>query len=587
MILLLMLFNVAMAEKTLITTDYRKGNQEGNSINMDCEGGDRWSTYNYVPGDYVNAHPNCGTFCTGIQNMDNGQGKGSWLTESYPNHNNGWWKLSGVWGAPLYTANDSPRGPTISSMIYASKKTCEAISECMMVIISSPDSTGYKAHFYSHSNCIPAEDRNGNHKLTIIRYELSPAKCSTLTCPTGYAANNSASALECASSTCDESVDLDICCAPACSVFNCDNTKKQKIGAVLPSGKQAHSRYCCVPKVRGCKNESAFNYNELAEFDDPSLCLFECEHGTLQGSLCVCDMGYDGLKCNRLIYRAAKNDFLKHVRIHANPTVSQLRERGNAVKDYARDVLHARLKTLSVKDAVKQSRFEVEVREFSKKTQKLIEGLGTPMVAVSPSNHYADDTCHEGANSSNCVSFDLNSDTDTVTILSTGTAIGSWSVLARGSTIFTKQTRAGATTFDMQCWDEATKEWGAVTFKDTSSDSETYECHGYVFMVSSQAGVCTGQCEHGTCATDGELYVCQCDAGWMGTHCDVLDNRSHCFETECVNYGGYKADAGVCSTCDVPNCCVYPTQSDYNTFCESLSSLSSYLSARCCDRTAC
>ena len=243
---------------------------------------------------------------------------------------------------------------------------------------------------------------------------------------------------------------------------------------------------------------------------------------------------------------------------------------------------------------MKESRLEVEVKDFSPKTQRMIAGLGKPMIAAAPANHFEDDTCHLGASSDNCVTFDLADDAsgDTTTIVTMEDEIGSWSVLADGDMILSKQTRTGEFTYDMQCWDADANEWGEVTALDVTEDSSKYACNGKVLLIASQAGVCTNQCgDNGVCLDDGEFYVCKCNPGWMGEHCELEDTRSHCFETDCRNYGGYKADAGVCDNangeCDEESCCLFSTQTAYNTVCDGHESVSDYLSARCCERTAC
>ena len=276
-----------------------------------------------------------------------------------------------------------------------------------------------------------------------------------------------------------------------------------------------------------------------------------------------------------------------------NPTPTQLKIRQNIFKDYAKDILKEKLSTgLAKKDAVKEARFEVEPTDLSPHTQKMLQGLGTPMLVVAPENKDEDDTCHEGATSDNCVTFDLADDATTATIVSVEEAIGSWSVLADGATILSKQTRVGAEEYDMQCWDASANDWGAATTLDVSSGASKYMCNGKMLLVASQAGVCTNQCgTHGTCSDDGEFYICECAAGWMGDHCDIVDTRSHCFETDCANYGGYKPTAGACDssadTCKVSDCCVFATQTAYNTVCDNHASPEDYLSARCCDRTLC
>ena len=190
------------------------------------------------------------------------------------------------------------------------------------------------------------------------------------------------------------------------------------------------------------------------------------------------------------------------------------------------------------------------------------------------------------------MTFDLADDTDTTTIVTVGDDIGSWSVLAEGDTILSKQTRTGEFTYDMQCWDANAGNWGEVTAVDVTLETSKYACNGKVLLVASQAGVCTNQCgDNGVCSDDGEFYVCTCNPGFMGDHCELQDTRSHCFETNCNNYGGYKAGAGECDSanneCNEASCCVYATQTEFNTACDGHLTADDYLSARCCERTSC
>ena len=381
-----------------------------------------------------------------------------------------------------------------------------------------------------------------------------------------------------------------------CSSVDCGDVKKTKVGAALPDGKTASQRYCCVPKTKGCKDDAnAINHDASVDIHVASMCLAKCVNGASSGGRCVCNDGWGGRICDRQTTKTAKRNILISARKNVNPTAAQLKERQEVFKDYAKEILKEKLATAaSKKDAVKESRFEVEPKDLSKKTQKMIEGLGKPMLAVAPENKDEDDTCHEGVASDNCVTFDLEDDSSdgTTTIVSVEADNGSWSVLAEGTTILSKQTRVGESSFNMQCWDADANDWGETTLMDVTSGSSKYVCNGKVLLIASQTGLCTSQCgSHGTCSDDGEFYICECDAGWMGDHCDVVDTRSHCFETDCANYGGYKPTAGVCDssadTCKVSDCCVFATQTEYNTACANHVSSEDYLSARCCDRTLC
>jgi hypothetical protein len=309
----------------------------------------------------------------------------------------------------------------------------------------------------------------------------------------------------------------------------------------------------------------------------------------------VCNAGWGGVTCEREITKTARRNFVASARINKNPTVRDLQVRQQRLKTFAADLLKEKLLTASSKkEAVKEARLEVEKEDFSPKTQRMIEGLGTPMIAAAPPNSEEDDSCHLGADSDNCVTFDLLDDAsdDTTTIVTVDDSVGSWSVLAEGDTILSKQTRTGEFTYDMQCWDADALEWSEKTTVDVSADSSKYACNGKVLLVASQAGVCTNQCgDNGVCSDDGEFYICICNPGWTGQHCELVDTRSHCFETDCRNYGGYKAGAGPCDTsnggCSISNCCVHASQNDFNAACDAHSTADAYVSARCCERTLC
>ena len=379
----------------------------------------------------------------------------------------------------------------------------------------------------------------------------------------------------------------------SCNGVTCEENKNLNPDAVITPGSDPSSA-CCVAKTRGCKNADAVNYDASAGIDDSTQCILSCgENGVAQDGRCVCNSGYGGVKCHRQTSLAAKRKFVKDLRKNALPTTADLKRRQKSIKELAADLLQEKLLSAnSIKEAVKESRIEVEAQDFSVKTQRMIQGLGKPMIAAAPRNHFEDDTCHLGASSDNCVTFDLADDTDTTTIVTVGDDIGSWSVLAEGDTILSKQTRTGEFTYDMQCWDANAENWGEVTAVDVTLESSKYACNGKVLLVASQAAVCTNQCgDNGVCSDDGEFYVCTCNPGWMGDHCELQDTRSHCFETNCNNYGGYKAGAGECDSanneCNEASCCVYATQTEFNTACDGHLTADDYLSARCCERTSC
>jgi len=87
-----------------------------------------------------------------------------------------------------------------------------------------------------------------------------------------------------------------------------------------------------------------------------------------------------------------------------------------------------------------------------------------------------------------------------------------------------------------------------------------------------------------TCLMGGDIQVVSdCMASSL--------SDSHCFETNCRNYGGYKNGAGACYSlnggCTEPICCMFSSATEFNSLCNSYDSVDDYLTARCCDRIPC
>ena len=163
-------------------------------------------------------------------------------------------------------------------------------------------------------------------------------------------------------------------------------TQKKNPDAVLPEGNDPSSTFCCVAKTRGCKNTDAVNYDASADIDDSTQCILSCgENGVAQDGRCVCKSGYGGVKCHRQTSLAAKRKFVKDLRKNSLPTTADLKKRQKSIKELAADLLQEKLLTAnSIKEAVKESRIEVEAQDFSVKTQRMIQGLGKPMIAATP-----------------------------------------------------------------------------------------------------------------------------------------------------------------------------------------------------------
>lgn len=236
----------------------------------------------------------------------------------------------------------------------------------------------------------------------------------------------------------------------------------------------------------------------------------------------------------------------------------------------------------SVKQAIKNSRIEVEAQDLQQDVQVVISQLAkVPVLAVAPPNKDEEDTCDQGAD---CASLDIGQEGDEITFLDTAQEPGSWSTMANGQDIVTKQTKVADGIYDMQCWDGG---WVNTTRVDTTEGGKLYECNGHIILVGSQAALCTPTlCQNGgTCTVDGISFACECQPGFSGDFCEVSSETSNCYDMDCSDFGGYQQYE--CSDCSITNCCNYPTRESFNTYCDTLTATQDYVAAKCCHRTFC
>mgnify|MGYP003314898424 CR=1 FL=1 len=171
-----------------------------------------------------------------------------------------------------------------------------------------------------------------------------------------------------------------------------------------------------------------------------------------------------------------------------------------------------------------------------------------------------------------------------MTFLDTAEDAGSWSALANGDTIVSKQTKVSEGVYDMECWDG--NAWANKQTLETTAEGKLYECNGHIILVGSQATICAPTtCQNGgNCTVDGVTFSCDCADGFTGDFCETTGTMTHCHQIDCSDFGGHKATD--CSDCNVGNCCNYPTRSDFDTHCNALSN-TQYVNAKCCHRTYC
>ena len=304
-------------------------------------------------------------------------------------------------------------------------------------------------------------------------------------------------------------------------------------------------------------------------------------------NVCVCKEGFGGTTCERDTTPSGLQQMLRRSRRKAIPTKQDIIERQKMIKTFARDTLRQKIKQgKTVKDAIKETKLTIEPEDLPQKAQAIVQQLQkVPVVAVAPANKDETDTCDQGVDTPGCSMVDLSEESDELVILSTDPEPGSWSVLASGGAITSKQTRVSEFVYEMQCWDDG---WGTKETVDVSDGAQLYECNGNVIMISSQAGICKPSlCGHGNCTVDGSSYVCSCEAGWSGTHCDEASTLSYCHEFDCSNYGGYKTMNHCGGTCSASLCCNHATKSAFDAVCSALTTSAEYVINKCCHRDIC
>ena len=368
--------------------------------------------------------------------------------------------------------------------------------------------------------------------------------------------------------------DTQSCCAPPAPCLENQHVSSGKceacpVGRFKPAGDQPPKNSECWPEG-SCGGDFCVDSNTVS-----------CKN-----FVCDCEVGFSGVTCDRDITARGIQQMLQESRKKALPTQEEIIQRQEAIKDFARDTLKQKLKEgATVKDAIKETKIPIEPEDLPQKAQAIVRQLDkVPVVAVAPPNKDEEDTCDQGVDTAGCSMVDVDT-SDELVMLSTDPEPGSWSVLTSGGQIISKQTRISDTSYSMQCWNDG---WDPVTTVDTSDGAQLYECYGYVVMVASQTGICTPTiCNNGNCTVDGSSYVCSCEAGWSGRHCDEASTLSQCYELDCSNYGGHKTLDHCGSTCNPSICCKYTTKSAFNAYCATLTTSADYVSNNCCHRDLC
>ena len=133
-------------------------------------------------------------------------------------------------------------------------------------------------------------------------------------------------------------------------------------------------------------------------------------------------------------------------------------------------------------------------------------------------------------------------------------------------------------------------------------------CHDKCGVPNGFSKCCYGLEAYGVSKLNyGESIIVNCPSGQVGvknvscsedghsediSKCeDVSMADSHCFNTDCKNYGGYKNGSGLCYSvgggCTEPICCNFRSRADFNAECDKYVTVDDFLSLRCCDRTIC
>ena len=298
---------------------------------------------------------------------------------------------------------------------------------------------------------------------------------------------------------------------------------------------------------------------------------------------CICNNFFGGQDCSKDRSLSARQKQLLKARKKALPTRANLKQRQKEVKDLAREILQEEIaKGVGLKQAIKNSKIEVELQDIQQEVQVIVAKMAkTPVLAVAPENKDETDTCDKGPQ---CASLDIAEEGDKITFLDTAEEVGSWTALANGDDIVSKQTRVSESVYEMQCWNNT---WGSKTTVDVTNGGKLYECNGHIILVGSQASVCTPTtCQNdGTCSKDGLSFKCTCQDGFTGEFCESSDTMTHCHQMDCSDFGGHKA--GECTECTIANCCNYASRSLFDAHCDTLTATQDFVNAKCCHRTYC
>ena len=113
---------------------------------------------------------------------------------------------------------------------------------------------------------------------------------------------------------------------------------------------------------------------------------------------CACKEYFGGPDCSLDRSAAGRENVLKESRKKAVPTREDLKLRQKNIKDLAREILLEELaKDQSTKEAVKNSKIEVEIQDIQKEAQIVVAKMAkTPVIAVAPENKDVADTCDQG-----------------------------------------------------------------------------------------------------------------------------------------------------------------------------------------------
>ena len=305
---------------------------------------------------------------------------------------------------------------------------------------------------------------------------------------------------------------------------------------------------------------------------------------------CICKDGFTGKSCDKQVLTSTEIGL-----IFSSPlllTDSEAEAVQQSLSEYLEDVVTSEYRKPGsvTKNVVFSHAVELEI--LNARQWVLSRGQGA-LLAVAP-DIVADDDCD--VNPLLCPSVDLSDVSEgKILVLETPKRIGAWSIVSKGGSIISKQTRNSPNTYFMSCWQNGA--WSPNVYKTKGS---LQSCNGFVLQIGSQAVVCEatvgtdiGTCgAHGACGVDGASWVCNCDDGWSGAHCETpFTVPSHCHEFNCDSFGGHAGDItipdGTAQSALVGLCCNYPTRAAFDVMCMFVLDQQSHLDLGCCHRENC